>query len=192
MKWDGNLYFCPTTSDHPITITQLSDTSTIPYHLPQLLPSHPTHHDKTSYHPNTIPSVSHLSHVHTDIIVEIFSPKYRIYSRLWCKTFRKRGWDGPLATFRRFGCRSILASSPFDLQNEVRALVEYKFSSFSGNVTFSAGSVGTGSSRDGHGAGGPQAGETSAEGAGGGYRGPPGRKQGPHLLCSGWTGSERT
>ena len=68
MGWDGNLYFCPTTSYHPITITQLSDISTKPYHLPQLLPSHPTHHDKTYYHPNPIPSVSHvlyLSHVHT-------------------------------------------------------------------------------------------------------------------------------
>ena len=29
----------------------------MPYHLPQLLPSHPTHHDKSSYHPNTISSV---------------------------------------------------------------------------------------------------------------------------------------
>ena len=50
----------------------------------------------------------------------------------------------------------------------MRALVEYKFSSFSGNVTFSAGSVDTGSSEDGQGAGGPQAGEASAEGTGGG------------------------
>ena len=45
--WDGNLYFCPTTSYHSITITQRYDTSTIPYHLPHLLPSHLTHHDKT-------------------------------------------------------------------------------------------------------------------------------------------------
>ena len=55
MGWDGigwKLFSCPTTSYHPFTITQLSDTSTIPYHPPQLLPSHPTHHDKTSY---TIP-----------------------------------------------------------------------------------------------------------------------------------------
>ena len=52
------------------------------------------------------------------------------------------------------------------LQNEMRARVEYKFSSFSGNVTFSAGSVGTGSSGDGQGAGSPQAGEASAEGTG--------------------------
>ena len=80
MEWDGNLYFCPTTSYHPITITQLSDTSTIPYHLPQLLPSHPTHHDKTFYHPNTIPSVSHLSHVHTNTIV--YHPKPSIRSLL--------------------------------------------------------------------------------------------------------------
>ena len=56
------------------------------------------------------------------------------------------------------------------VQNEVRALMEYKFSSFRGNVTFSAGSVGTGSSGDGQGAGGPQAGEASAEGTGGGGR----------------------
>ena len=40
--------------------------------------------------------------------------------------------------------------------------------SFSGNVTFSAGSVGTDSSGDGQGAGGPQAGEASAEDTGGG------------------------
>ena len=78
-----------------------------------------------------------------------------------------------------------------DLQNEVRALVEYKFSSLSGNVTFSAGSVGIGSSGDGQGAGGPQAGEAGAEGTGGG-RGAPGRKQGPRLLCPGWTRSKQT
>ena len=48
------------------------------------------------------------------------------------------------------------------------ALVKYKVSSFGGNVTSSAGSVGTGSSRDSQGAGGPQAGEASAEGTGGG------------------------
>ena len=77
MGWDGNLYFYPTTNNHPITITQLSDTSTIPYHLPQLLPSHPTHHDETSYHPNTIPSVSHLSHVHTNTIVYHPKPSIR-------------------------------------------------------------------------------------------------------------------
>ena len=54
----------------------------------------------------------------------------------------------------------------------MRALVEYKFSSFSGHFTFSAGSVGTGSSSgDGQGAGGPQAGEASAEGTGGGSGG---------------------
>ena len=80
MGWDGNLYFCPTTSYRPITITRFSDTSTIPYHLPQLLPSHPTHHDKTSYHPNTIPSVSDLSHVHTNTIV--YHPKPSIRSLL--------------------------------------------------------------------------------------------------------------
>ena len=80
MGWDGNFYFCSTTSYHPITITQLSDTSTIPYHLPQLLRSHPTYHDKTSYHPNTIPSVSHLSHVHTNTIV--YHPKPAILSIL--------------------------------------------------------------------------------------------------------------
>ena len=50
----------------------------------------------------------------------------------------------------------------------MRALVEYIFSNFSGDVTFSARSVGTGSSGDGQGAGGPQAGDTSAEGTGGG------------------------
>ena len=80
MGRDGNLYLCPTTSYRPMTITQLSDTSTIPYHLPQLLPSHPTHHDETSYHLNTIPSVSHLSHVHTNTIV--YHPKPSIRSLL--------------------------------------------------------------------------------------------------------------
>ena len=52
MGWDGNLYFYPTTSYHPITITQLYDISTRPYHLPQLLPSHPTRHDTTLTIPN--------------------------------------------------------------------------------------------------------------------------------------------
>ena len=83
MGWDGNLYFCPTTSYHPITIIQLSDTSTIPYHLPpQLFPSHPTHHDKSSYHPNVIPSVSHLLHVRTNILVyqpNIFRQREHFY-----------------------------------------------------------------------------------------------------------------
>ena len=54
----------------------------------------------------------------------------------------------------------------------MRALVEYNFPSFSGNVTFSAGSVGPDSSGDGQGAGDPQAGEASAEGMGGGSGGP--------------------
>ena len=49
--------------------------------------------------------------------------------------------------------------------------MEYRFLSFSGNVTFSAGSVGTGSSGDGQGAGGPQEGQASAEGTGGGSGG---------------------
>ena len=70
-------------------------------------------------------------------------------------------------------CTAVCLNGGNDLQNEVRALLEYKFSSFSGNVTFSAGSVGTGSSGDGQGAGGPQVGEASAEetGGGGGHRG---------------------
>ena len=79
-SYSNNLYFCTATSYHPITITQLSDTSTIPYHLPQLLPSHLTHHVKTSYHPNTIPSVSHMSHVHATTTV--YHPKSSIRSLL--------------------------------------------------------------------------------------------------------------
>ena len=46
-------------------------------------------------------------------------------------------------------CTAVCLNGGNDLQNEVRALVEYKFSSFSGNVTFSAGSFGIGSSGDG-------------------------------------------
>ena len=71
------LFSCPTTSYQPITITQRSDTSTIPYHRPQLLSSHPIHHDKTSCHPNTIPSVSHVSHLHTNTIVHHPKPSIR-------------------------------------------------------------------------------------------------------------------
>ena len=66
---------------HPTQHTMINlFTIPIPYHLPQLLPSHPTHHDKTFYHPNTIPSVSHLSHVHTNTIV--YHPKSSIRSLL--------------------------------------------------------------------------------------------------------------
>ena len=65
------------------------------------------------------------------------------------------------------------------------------FLSFSGNVTFNAGSVGIGSSGNTQGAGGPQAREASTEGTRGGRRAP-GRKQGPRLLFPGWTRSERT
>ena len=68
-------------------------------------------------------------------------------------------------------CTAVCLNGGNSLQNEVHALVEYKFSSFSGNATFSARSVGTGSSGDGQGARGPQAGEGSAEGTGGGSGG---------------------
>ena len=76
-------------------------------------------------------------------------------------------------------CTAVCSDGGNDLQNEVRALVEYKFSSFSGNVTFSAGSVGTGSSGDGQDVGCPQAGEASAEDTGGGVRGHRGGSRGP-------------
>ena len=52
-------------------------------------------------------------------------------------------------------CTAVCLNGGTNVQNEVRVPVEYKFSSFSGNVTFSAGSVGTGSSGDGQGVGGP-------------------------------------
>ena len=68
-------------------------------------------------------------------------------------------------------CTAVCLNGGNDLQNEVCALVAYKFWSFSGNVTFSAGSIGTGSNGDGQGAGGPRAGEASAEGTGGGSGG---------------------
>ena len=53
-------------------------------------------------------------------------------------------------------CTAVCLNEGNDLQNKVRALVEYKVSSFSGNVTFSAGSVGIGSSGDGQGAEAPK------------------------------------
>ena len=59
MGWDGNLHFCRTTSYQPITITQLSDTITIPCHLPQLLPS--IQHPMTKL--LTIPIPSHPYHI---------------------------------------------------------------------------------------------------------------------------------
>ena len=68
-------------------------------------------------------------------------------------------------------CTAVCLNGGNNLQNRVRALVEYKFSSFSGNDTFSAGSVGTGSSGNSQGAGGPQAEEASTEGTGGGSGG---------------------
>ena len=46
-------------------------------------------------------------------------------------------------------CTAVCLNRGNNLQNEVRALVEYEFSNFSGNATFSAGSVGIGSSGDG-------------------------------------------
>ena len=72
-------------------------------------------------------------------------------------------------------CTAVYLNGGTGLQNKVRAVVKYKFSSFSGNVTFSVGSVGTGSSGDGQSARVPQAGEASAEGTGWG-RGAPGRE----------------
>ena len=117
--------------------------------------------------------------------------------------FQKRGLGRALDDFEKICllldprfkslCTAVCLNGGNDRQNEVRALLEYKFLSFSGNVTFSAGSVGTGSSGDDQGAGVPQAGEASAEGTRGGRgRGAPGRKQGPRLLCPECTRSERT
>ena len=59
------------------------------------------------------------------------------------------------------------------------ALVQYKFPSFSCNVTFSEGSVGTASSGDCQGVRGPQAEEASAEGTGRGVGGHRGESRGP-------------
>ena len=165
MGWDGNLYFCPTTSFHPITITQLSDTSTIPYYFPQLLPYHPTHHDKTSYHPIRIMSVPcTYQHNSRNILTDV-----QDLLKILVQDFQKRGLGRALDDVEKIVllpgprfkslCTAVRLNGGNDLQNKVRALVGYKFLSFSGNVTFSAGSVGTGSSRDGQGAGGPQAGE---------------------------------
>ena len=43
----------------------------------------------------------------------------------------------------KYLCMTVCLNGGNDLENEVRALVEYKFSSFSGTIAFSAGSVGT-------------------------------------------------
>ena len=76
--------------------------------------------------------------------------------KILVQNFRKRGLGRvlddveenflPLDPRFKSLCTAICLNGGNDLQNEVRALVEYKFSSFSGNVTFSAGSIDTGSS----------------------------------------------
>ena len=95
--------------------------------------------------------------------------------------FQKRGLGRALDDVEKFCllldprfksvCTAVCLNGGNNLQNRVRALVEYKVSSFSGNDTFRAGSVGTGGSGNSQGAGGSQAGEASAEGTGGGSGG---------------------
>ena len=73
--------------------------------------------------------------------------------------FQKRGLGRALDDVRKICllldprfkslCTAVCLNGGNYFQNEVRALAEYKFSSFSGIVTFSAGSFGTGSSGDG-------------------------------------------
>ena len=142
-----------------------------------MLPSHPTHRDKTSYHPICI---TFVPRTYQDNIRNLLTDVQDLL-KILSQDFQKRGLGRSLDDVEKVSllldprfkslCMAVHLNGGNDLQNEVRALVEYKFLSSSGNVTFSAESVGTGSSGDGQGAGGSQAGEASAEGTGGGLGG---------------------
>ena len=140
-----------------------------------MLPSHPTHRDKTSYHPICVTFVPRTyQHNIRNLLTDV-----QDLLKILSQDFQKRGVVRALDDVEKVSllldprfkslCTAVHFNGGNDLQNEVRAL--YKVLSSSGYVTFSAGSVGTGSSGDGQGAGGSQAGEASAEGTGGGLGG---------------------
>ena len=154
-----------------------------------MFPSHPTHHTiknlPSQYHPICITSVPCTYQPNSRNLLTDVQNLLKILSQDFQKRRLGRVLDDVenicllLDPRFKFLCTAVRLNGGNDLQNEVRALVEYKVLSFSCNVTFSAGSVGTGSSGDDQGAGGPQAGEASAEGTGRGVGGHRGGSRGP-------------
>ena len=206
MGWDGIETFISVPP--PITIPSSSSNFLIPapYHTISPNCSHPTHHAMiknflpSQYHHT---SASHLSHVHTNtIIVEIHTHRSTGSTEDSGARLPEKGAGRALDDVEKIFllldprfkslCTAVCClNGENGLQNEVRALMEYKFSTFSGMLL------------SGRGASAPVAVEMSkareapkqerqAPKAREGGRGAPGWKQGPRLLCPGWTISERT
>ena len=150
MGWDGNLNSIPPLVTIPSPTPNFLIPS--PYYTISRNCSHPTQHTMIKlltiqYNPIRITSIPCTYQQNSrNLLTEV-----QDLLKILVQDFQKRGLGRALDDVEKICllldprfkplCTAVCLNGGNDLQNEARALVEYKLLSFSGNVTFSAGSA---------------------------------------------------